>query len=364
MIKTSFRSGKGVVFGVAACASVFLAVIWLRSLPGEEVEPYPAQRILRTAAIEGIQYKLTDDGNVFRVIDERNTWSWVDRVFDPEQLARDYIKEGEEVFFVDPESGRKYQMLKHFEEGFEDLPVGVAGLRALMTEERKWNEFTLQTPKTPSIADYVALRNTIIKEGGDFLDAVLEPTGEQAHSGNQSLRCFCPPKSASMICAKASIASGFFYFEEGEDLWFQSHFKVDGETRPFTLADIEGRHVKESPGIRLMIFQDGALGAELKSLDKPTFRQAPESKVLFPTDEWVKVTWHVYLHPDDGKIHIWQNDRLIVDAVGPTLPFSKMILNSVEVGISAHSFGNKPSTLFVDDIVVTHSPLRAIPEVK
>ena len=72
------------------------------------------------------------------MLDERNTWTWVDRVFDPDQLAREYVRDGDEVFFVDPESGRKYQILKHFEEGFEDLPSGVAGLRAMISEQRKW----------------------------------------------------------------------------------------------------------------------------------------------------------------------------------------------------------------------------------
>ena len=325
----------------------------------EEVDPYPNDRILRSAAIEGIQYRLTDDGNIFRVLDERNTWTWVDRVFDPDQLAREYVREGDEVFFVDPESGRKYQMLKHFQEGFEDLPSGVAGLRAMVSEQRKWTEFTLQTPKTPTISDYVALRKAILKEDGNFLDATIEPSQQQFHSGKQSLKCFCPPKSSGMICTKASIGSGFFYFEEGEDIWFQAYYKIDGETRPFTLADIEGRHVKESPGIRLMLF-DGELGAELKSLDKPKFRQSPDRRTLFPTNEWVEVTWHLFLHPDNGKVQIWQNNDLVVDSVGPTLPFTKMVLNSVEVGISAHSFGNKPTTLFVDDVIVTRTPLKTM----
>ncbi len=342
------------------CLAIVLSLAWLRSRRAVEIAPYPTDKILRSAAIDGIQYKLTNDGNVFRVIDERNTWSWVDRVFDPEQIAREYVKEGDDVFFVDTESDRKYLMLKHFEEGFEDLPVEVAGLRAIIGEQRKWTEFTLQTPKTPRVIDYVALRNRILKENGDFLDAVVEPTQVQSHSGHQSLKCFCPPKSARMVCAKASIGSSFFYFEQGDDVWFHAYFKIDGESRPFTLADIEGRHVKESPGIRLMLFGDGELGAELKAMDKPQYRQASDRRIMFPTDEWVQVTWHLYLHPDDGKLRIWQNDSLVVDAVGPTLPFAGMILNSVEVGISAHSFGNKPTTLFVDDVIVTRSPLKSV----
>jgi len=354
-----FRPPKKILLVLVVCLSGLVAFGWWRSKHVKEVEPYSSDRILRSATLEGIQYKLTDDGNIFRVIDERNAWTWVDRVFDPSQLTREYIQEGDEVFFVDPESGRRYQMLKHFEEGFEDLPIGVAGLRAMMTEQRKWTEFTLQSPRTPTITDYVALRKSILKDDSNFLDAIIEPTQLQYRNGKQCLKFLCPPKSSGMVCAKASIGSGFFYFQEGEHIWFQASYKIDGETYPFTLADIEGRHVKESPGIRLMLF-DGELGAELKSLDKPKFRQSPDRRSLFPTNEWVEVTWHLFLHPDDGQVQIWQNDKLVVDGVGPTLPFTKMILNSVEVGISAHSFGNKPATLYVDDVIVTRTPLRAI----
>lgn len=353
------RPPRKIYFALFVCLLGFLAFGWWRSIQVEEVEPYSDDRILRSALIEGIQYKLTDDGNVFRVLDERNAWTWVDRVFDPSQLAREYVQDGDEVFFVAPESGRRYPMLKHFEEGFEDLPIGVSGLRATISEQRKWTEFTLQSPQTPTVSDYVALRNAILKNEGNFLDATIEPTQQQFHTGKQSLKCFCPAKSSKMVCAKASIGSGFFYFQEGEDIWFRASFKIDGETYPFTLADIEGRHVKESPGIRLMLF-DGELGAELKSLDKPKYRQPPDRRRSFPTNEWVEVTWHLFLHPDNGKVQIWQNENLVVDVVGPTLPFTKMILNSVEVGISAHSFGNKPATLYVDDVIVTRTPLKAV----
>jgi len=341
-------------------AAVLLVLGVLRLRGPEEVQAYPAERILRTTSLDGVPYVLADDGNVFRIINERGTWTWVDRIFDPESIARNIVKEGETLFRVDPDSGKRYQLLKEFADGFEDVPEDVDGLRSLIGEERKWTEFTLQTPQTPAVSDYVALRNQILNNKAGFLDASVGPSKLHAHSGQQSLRCICPAKSSRMVCAKASLGTGFVYFEQNEHFWFQAWFRIDGSTRPFTLADLEGREVKESPGIRLMLFDGQELGVELKALEKPQYRQTSESKVVFPTDQWVQVTWHVFLHPDEGHVQVWQDEQLVVDRHGPTLPFRGMMYDSLEVGISAHSFGDEPATLFVDDVRIGTEPLMEI----
>jgi len=347
-IPVKFRS-KRWFLAIALVVSA-LIVLWRRG--PEEVQAYPAERVLRTSTIDGVPYVLADDGNVFRVITERGTWTWVDRVFDPEQTARLFVKEGDFVFRVDPDSGKRYQMQKQFSDGFEDVPEDADGLRALIGEERKWTEFTLQTPQTSAISDYVALRNRIIKDGAGFLDASVGPSKLRAHSGQQSLKCVCPAKASNMVCSKASIGTGFLYFEQGEHFLFEAWYRIEGSTRPFTLADLESREVKESPGIRLMLFDGNELGVELKALDKPKYRQSPGQKVAFPTDQWVNVKWHVLLHPDDGQVQVWQDDQLVVDQRGPTLPFRGAVYDSLEVGISAHSFGDQTATLYVDDVSV------------
>jgi hypothetical protein len=348
---------------VVVLGTVSLFVVSMLNQP-EEIAAYSEERVLRSAQQDGITYKLSDDGNVFRVIDERGTWTWVDRIFDPEQISRQFVREGESLLYVDIESGKRYPLSKHFAEGFEEIPVGVEGLRSLIGEERKWTEFTLQTPETPNVADYVALRKRILQENGNFLDAVVAPSQHQAHSGHQSLHCVCPAKTSQMICTKASLGTSLIGFEQGDDLWIQAWYLVDGATRPFTLADIEGRHVKESPGIRLMLFEGLYLGVELKAIHKPKYQQPEDKRVLFPLNQWVQVTLHVYLHPDDGHVHIWQNETLLVDEQGPTLPFAGMLYHSLEVGISAHAYGDEQSQLFVDDLLVTTTPLRDIPSLE
>jgi hypothetical protein len=325
----------------------------MRAKMPEEVAAYVEHRVLRSAVHDGISYKLADDGNVFRVIEERGTWTWVDRIFDPQQISRQFIQEGKQRLVVDLETGKRYPLMKDFYDGFENVAEGSDGIRALIGEERKWTEFTLQTPQTPNVDDYVALRKRILQAKGSFLDASVTPSQLRSHTGQQSLRCICPAKSPSMICSKASIATSLIGFEQGDDLWFQAWYRIEGETRPFTLADIEGRHVKESPGLRLMLFDEKFLGVELKALDKPKYKQRTSSQVPFPVNQWVQVTWHAYLHPDQGRVQVWQDAKLLIDEHGPTLPFVGMFYNSLEVGISAHSFGNQPSELFVDDVLIT-----------
>ena len=54
-----------------------------------------------------------------------------------------------------------------------------------------------------------------------------------------------------------------------------------------------------------MLFEGQYLGAELKAMHKPKYQQSPSDRVVFPVDQWVQVTWHVYLHPDQGRVRIF-----------------------------------------------------------
>ena len=59
----------------------------------------------------------------------------------------------------------------------------------------------------------------------------------------------------------------------------------------------------------------------------------------------------------DGVVELWQDGAKIVDRRGQTLPLSHTIYNSLEVGISAHSIGPQPATLYVDDVSISGQPL-------
>jgi len=163
-----------------------------------------------------------------------------------------------------------------------------------------------------------------------------------------------PAKPASMITCKASLSSPLAYFRNGDDFWFEAYYWVEGSL-PLTLVDLECEFVAEHPGIRLRIFEDGALGVELKALDKPQYRQFAESRVTFPKRKWVCARVHYFLSTDDGRMEIWQDGQKVLDKSGITLPFQSAIYNSLEIGISAHCNPSEPCVLYLDDLRVSAS---------
>lgn len=345
---------------VGACIALALLCIAWSLRTSHEIDPLPESQVLQTLALDGTSYKIADNGSVYRVDPHSGRWSYVQTAFEPERVAKSYAREGETIFRCDPDqTSIRIPVVRHFSDGFEGVPEGIAGLRRLIGEERMWSELTLQSPKTPQVSDYVALRRRILGGEAGFLDASVAPSRERAHSGEASLKCYCPAKTNSMICAKASLSNSLVYFVEGDDVWYQAWYYVEGNVRPFTLVDLEADLVHNSPGIRVMLYDEGEMGVELKAANKPQYRQSGDKKVKFPTDRWVQVTWQVHLETGSGgHLRLWQDDQLILDAAGQTLPFRTAIYNSLEVGISAHSFGDQPATLYVDDVLVTTKPLR------
>ena len=316
-------------------------------------KPLGKEHIEARFEIDGANHVLADDGNIYRVIDSGNDdkgWEFVSKVFDPEEVQRSYVVDEGVTYRVDPDTEQRFEVLREFDESFEDLEPGLPGLTKLTSPERlRWSALTLQSPKAPTVSEYVALRNKLLSGDGDFLDSRLEPTKELSHSGSTSLKCVATAKPSSMVTCKASVSCPLVYFRNGDDFWYEAYYLAKGSL-PMTLVDLESEFVQEHPGIRLRIFDDGALGVELKALNKPQFRQDPDKRVAFPKDQWVCVRVHFHLSPTEGKVEVWQDDVKVLDKSGPTLPFRSAIYNSLEIGISAHGNPKDSCTLYVDDV--------------
>ena len=317
------------------------------------VKPLGQDHVEATFEIDGSNHVLADDGNIYRVIDsgkDDKGWEFVSKVFDPEEVQRSYVVNEGVTYRVAPDTGQRFEVLRQFDESFEDLEPGLPGLIKLTSPERlRWSALTLQSPKAPTVSEYVDLRKKLQLGEADFLDSRVEPTKEFAHSGSTSLKCVATAKPSNMVTCKASISCPLVYFRNGDDFWYEAYYLAKGSL-PMTLIDLESEFIQEHPGIRLRIFDDGALGVELKALNKPQFRQDPEKRVAFPKDQWVCVRVHFHLSPTDGKMEIWQDGVKVLDKAGTTLPFRSAIYNSLEIGISAHGNPEDSCTLFVDDI--------------
>ncbi len=320
------------------------------------IDPIPDSQIELTKVIDEMTFKLTDKGELYRVDDKTGKWHYHDTVFDLSGMLAAYRTEGDVVYRLAHETNESIATIKHLREGFEDLPIGVDGTRKMIGVERGWGALTLQSPATPKINDYVKLRREIITEGAIFLDASVAPDEAKFRSGSQSLKCVAPPRPSHMVCCKSSISSPLVYFRQGDDFWFRGYFLAES-SRPYSIMDLECEWIKQHSGIRIIIDENGLLGVELKALDKPKYLQLGANPIAFPLGQWVEVKAHFLLsHQDDGVIQLWQDDQLIVDTHGVTLPLKRAIYSSLEIGISAHSYGDKPCELWVDDLEVSNQP--------
>jgi hypothetical protein len=341
---------------IAICLALVIAGLLVRH-GSSGIAALPEEQVELTKVLEGMTFKVMLDGRVYRVDERIGRWHYHETVYDPVAMEASYLTEGNTVYRLDADIGQRFQVRRQFTEGFEDLAPGRVGLRQLIGAERGWGSVTLQSPSSPEVADYVALRSRILEQGEDFADAVVAPDDQRSHSGSASLFCRSPAKPRQMITCKASLSTPLIYFRKGDDFWFRGWFYA-ASSRPSSLMDLECEFLQHHGGIRLLIDASGMLLVELKALDKPKYRQASNSAVQFPLDQWVEIRVHFQLNDSDqGVIQVWQDNQLLIDTRGITLPLPRAIYNSLEIGISTHSYGDKESLLWVDDIAISDQPL-------
>ncbi|MFO0714431.1 MAG: hypothetical protein U0353_31610 [Sandaracinus sp.] len=229
---------------------------------------------------------------------------------------------------------------------------GVDDVCSLLGPEHRFTAMTLQSPRAPEVADYVALRQRVCNEHAPFLDNTLTVTAEAAHEGTRGLRSFAVAQDAVLAAgahpSKASVESELVHFVRGDvatiDLWLRV---VDG--LPLGLVDLETTFVTEHPGPRLLVTEDGHLEGELKWGDRPRFPSLPGASAI-PIGRWFHLVVELALEPDDtGHLRVTLDDEVVIDADGQTLPLPNTILNSLELGLTSALV---ETTLDVDDVHV------------
>jgi hypothetical protein len=258
------------------------------------------------------------------------------------------------VYRVD-DDGKQYQVLQNFNEDFENAMT----IRDLIGIERGWTTFTLQSPEAPTVADYINLRRQILLEESDFLDNRIEPSSEQAHAGLLSLKALAVAPDTGMCCTKASLSTELLHFTKGDNVWFSAWYYIEEAGEFITLMDLESTFVRGYPGIRIRLHK-GYLEIELaKWVPNDVHRQPEGEELLFPTGRWVNVKAHLHLSEnDDGIIQLWQDDILIIDRRGQTLPFAEAVYDSLEIGLSAHTSGSETAILYIDDLIISAEQLH------
>lgn len=299
---------------------------------------------LEASAIEvdGVKVAI-DNGDAWRK--DGGQWVWHSHLFEPDWYERHYRERDGKVLRV-ADDGAEYPVRYAFSSGFEDA----AALPGLIGIEPGWTAFTLLSPRAPEIADYVRLRKSILKGEGDFLDNRIEPVTQRAHGGRQSLRCEAVAPARGMVTSKASIHTELIHFKRNDCVHFSAWYWFDQPLEWATLMDLETAWIDQHPGPRIVV-NSGALELEMKWAAKPKWRQA--RPLALPTGQWVHIEAEFFLHESDGRVRLWQDDRLLIDGAGQTLPLADSILNDLEVGLSATAAA---ATIYVDDVSIERRP--------
>ena len=296
-------------------------------------------------SVEGQAYKLRD-GDLY----ERKNGSYVFwKNLYPKDFVQNTWKTENGTLYVYSAGGDRYVVRRDFSDGFENVREGVRGLSDLINEERQWTFATFMSPATPDVKQGAALTKKILS-GGDFLDARVEPSSAKAHTGKQSLRMSTP--RSSMELEKASIETSFAHFVKGDEFWYSGWYYLE-KGKPLTLMDLESSYIEGGPGFRLWLSDTLQPGFELKWGEKPMYF----SDVTMPTQTWVQLTLHLKLtDTQDGVAELWMDGEKILEKQMQTLPFADIVLDRVELGLSATN-GNMDTVLYMDDIQFSHDPI-------
>lgn len=322
--------------------------------------PEGAQPVFQLT-VEGQTYHVFPDGHAYQRRGEG--WRHIASVYDPTWRARRLVERDGSLFKRGPD-GREYRLARAFSADFDDA-ADVRALVGVGDGKAGFTSFTLQSPRAPTIRDYVRLRKQILIDGAGFLDNRVEPSAAVARSG-RALRCESAPPARGMVCGKASLSTELIAFRRGDTVWYRAWYFLEPSRCGYTtLVDLEATAFTGHSGIRLALRDGATLECELKFADKPRWQQPRERAVRFPRGRWVRVDWAVALSAERvgegaGRVRIWQDGALIVDGRGQTLPLPDAIYDSLEVGLSAIA-GPEGAVLYVDDVAIAAKPLAGSP---
>ncbi|MFV1949864.1 MAG: putative glycoside hydrolase [Anaerolineales bacterium] len=187
-------------------------------------------------------------------------------------------------------------------------------------------------------------------------------TDEQYHTGSSAIKFAAQPYDGSQA-SKADIYLGGLVFENGDEVWTEMWVYLSGGTDSANLFlwDLEASKTCillscQSPGRRL--YFSGPNGDWLKSdLGKwhrgKDFHQTSGEEISFPKDRWVRLRVYLFLSPEsNGVMRVWQDENLILDETGITLPKADAIYDRWQVGITANGNEMDEATLYLDEISI------------
>ncbi|WP_395737712.1 heparin lyase I family protein [Prosthecobacter sp.] len=185
----------------------------------------------------------------------------------------------------------------------------------------------------------------------------IDISREQAHSGQQSVKCFASVKRND-VTSKSDVEREQLHFVKGDHVWSEAWFwlKAGAGSEHVFLWDLETTRKWQSPGRRVYLQKGDIIASDLgKWFSSHIFRQPHGRSSPFPTERWVRLRVHLFLsEKSDGIMEIWQDDIKVIDARGQTLPTAKTVYDRLEVGITANGSTAQEHTLYMDDVTISN----------
>ena len=292
---------------------------------------------------DGLTIRIYDDGNAYFVTEEACTFAA--NYYDPGFYEETYNRTDSGVYIIiDTET--YFAPIRETTLDFEGFAEAIDLIRTDIDQtELLLTNFTLQSPSTPTVDEYVELQNCLLNNTCDFIDNRFDLGEDPNDPSNTVLKFYSVAPTQDMVTSKTSVTTTLSYFEQGDDFWFEAKYFIE-DNLPTTLADFESSYFLESPGPRI-IFRGDKLAIENKFGEKLTFNQPEGISQSFPLNQWVTVKVHLRYDEINGIVQLWQDGVLLIDETGPNLPLGISIQNRVEMGITATQ---KECTLYLDDV--------------
>jgi len=297
-------------------------------------------------SIEGIEVQIYDSGNLYIT---NNNCEFFEQLFEPDFFSDNYVESNGKAFIKvsDNELFEVFQSHVDDYESYNELTDLM--LTDINSRENIYTNFTLQSPATPTSAEYVAHQSCILEATCNFIDNKLYLKSDPTDANNNVLAFHAVAPTPDMVVSKSSISSSALLSKNGEDFWFEISIYIE-DGMPQTIADFESTFFNGQLGPRLSI-TNRELEVENKFGAKLKFKQDKNLSIKLPTQQWVKVKVHLQFGTESGVIQVWQDDQLIIDAIGKNIPVEPWVFNKLEIGISATQ---EETTMLIDDLKFSH----------
>lgn len=179
--------------------------------------------------------------------------------------------------------------------------------------------------------------------------------------GTKSIKCVAPAYD-NVTIARAALQKIGFAFSAYTEAWIEWYLYITSAAsyQMLGLLDIEDADHPSSltPGTTLYMGPDRMLHSALvrsgttEVRDQVSVANNPRENQM-PVDQWVKMRAYLYFDndPTTGRIKVWRDDALIMDAAGRTMPPGMYVTDRIQLGITNHE-APVAQTLYIADVRV------------